>query len=75
MTTVRVISDIIVDTVIIAVAAYILCRVALHLRGVMTDAQPEPSNTDQHHPGLWPVLADARRITEEAAGGNHGVTG
>lgn len=70
MMTFRLISDIIVDAVIIAVALYALWRLARYIRGVIDDARTgEPPADNQNDPGIWDVLADVRRITEDAAEG------
>lgn len=73
MMTFRLISDIIMDTVIIAVALYALWHLARHIREVFHDHTPIPVD-DPADAAVWDVLAEARRITEEA-GGSHGVTG
>jgi len=66
-------SDVIVDCLIAAIAAYLIYRAVRHIRGVFDDHTPIPA-PDPVDAAIWDVLAEARRITEEA-GGNHGVTG
>jgi hypothetical protein len=71
--TISTLTDIIADCVIIAAALYALWRALRYIQGVVDDRREHLAA--EHDPvsvGVWDVLADARRITEEGASGAAG---
>lgn len=60
----RVLSDVIVDCLIAAIAAYLVYRGIRHIKEAIHDHTPD-SATDPASAAVWEVLAEARRITEQ----------
>jgi hypothetical protein len=64
---IRGLSDVIVDTVIIAAALIVIYRVARYLIDMITERDgPAQTASDPADAAVWDVLAEARRITEQA---------